>query len=661
MTVGDRLEQIADFFKNDGFIKITLMIFLSFCVLMAARLWNLQVTNGNERRTFVKNSSRKKEPAYPRRGRILDRSGKEIAISVREKSGDSDWQRKYLYKNYAAPLIGFVKRDYSQSGLAGIEKAFDSYLAGEIGYSEKRRDGNGNLIPKLGGEDKNMKNGADVYLTIDIDMQKIVDDVLAETVDSSNAKGGMAIVMDPYTGEIYAMASNPSFDPNGNREKTEKNKAISENYEPGSIFKTITFASAIDAGLISPEETVNCEGGSYEILPNEKPISDNHRLFLIPYSDAFKLSSNIASAKIVKEKLGNKSFYQYCEKFGIGAATNIGIPAEEEKGIFKDLNSWQPRDAMSMGFGNAVSVTLLQMAVAVSAIANGGYIMKPQIYRKITDQHGNIITDGKGHQKVSKPLVVRRPIKEKTAETMRKLMKDVVNENGTGKAAFVEGLNIGGKTGTSKKVEKGKYLEGHYWASFTGIAPIDKPVLVCCVSIDDPERGKYGGPVAGAAVAKILKNIVASPSIPIGKDIRLYIETGGDSVVQTAEIIRRYPNFSGLNLRAARKICSESRIDFDIYGTGNVVIGQNPKADSEIRGFAKVALFTDSLESEITMPNCIGINIKDAVDMLRQRGIMPSFTENGIGRVRRQFPTVGTIWEANSPCSLFIEKGISGL
>ncbi|MDR0304218.1 MAG: PASTA domain-containing protein [Chitinispirillales bacterium] len=657
MTVGDYLEKISNFLKTDGIIKFSLLFFLFLSIFLITKLWDLQIVNGNEKKVFVKVSAQKKELAYPRRGRILDRNGKEIAISVREKSGDAQWQRNYLYKQYAAPLIGYVKRNYSQMGLAGIEKAFDIYLAGEIGYSEKRRDGNGKLIPIPGGTDQKVKNGADVYLTIDMDIQKITDDIIAETVDFSKASGGMAIVMDPYTGEIYAMSSYPSFDPNGSREKTERNKAISENYEPGSIFKTITFASAIDAGLITPDELVDCGNGIYEI-PNERPITDDHKLGVVPYSEAFKLSSNIASAKLVKEKIGSKLFYQYCEKFGIGTTTNIGIPAEEEKGIFNDLINWQPRDAMSMGFGNAVSVTLLQMTIAVSAIANGGYIMKPQIYKKITDRNGNIINDSRGNPKKSKPVIVRRPIKEKTAETMRKLMKDVVNENGTGKAAFVEGMNIGGKTGTSKKVKNGQYLEGHYWASFTGIAPIDKPALVCCVSIDDPEKGKYGGPVAGAAVAKILKNIVASPSVSIGKDIRLYTETANDTVTQVNPT-KKYPNFNGLNIKTARKICNDSKIDYDIYGTGNIIIRQIPAADSEIRNYAKVALYTDSFENEIIMPNCVGINIKDAINMLQQRNIEPSYIENGIGRVKRQHPTVGTVLDVNSTCSLFVEKGIS--
>jgi cell division protein FtsI/penicillin-binding protein 2 len=658
MTIGDYLNKVSNFLKTDAIIKFSLAVFLFFSVFVIVKLWDLQIVNGNEKKNFVKNSTLKKEPAYPRRGRILDRNGKEIVVSVHEKSGNAEWQRNYLYKQYAAPLIGFVKRDYSQTGLAGIEKAFDTYLAGEIGYTERRRDGTGKLVPKLGETDKKVKNGSDVYLTIDIDMQKIVEDILAETVDSSKAKGGMAVVMDPYSGEIYAMASNPSFNPNGSREKIERNKAISENYEPGSIFKTITFAAAIDAELIKPEELVDCGNGTYEIA-NERPISDNHALNTVSYANAFKLSSNIASAKIVKEKLGNKSFHKYCEKFGIGASTNLGIPAEEEKGIFNDINNWQPRDAMSMGFGNAVSVTLLQMAVVTSSIANGGYIMKPQIYKKITDHLGNIITDSKGNLKKSKTEIVRRAIKKETAETMRKLMKDVVNENGTGKAAFVEGLNIGGKTGTSKKVKDGKYLEGHYWASFTGIAPIDKPVLVCCVSIDDPEKGKYGGPVAGAAVAKILKSIVASPSISIGKDIRLY-ENSNDTTVQIDEI-KKYPEFVGLDIKTARKICKDSKIEIEIHGTGNIVIRQQPAANTEIRNYAKIAIFTDSLENEIIMPNCIGVNVRDAVNMLRQRGITPSYVQEGIGKVKKQYPTIGTVWDENSSCSLFVETGIFGL
>ncbi|MCL1947704.1 MAG: penicillin-binding transpeptidase domain-containing protein [Chitinivibrionia bacterium] len=659
MTIGECLEKISKSFKTDGFINLSLIIFFVLSIFLAYKLWDLQIVKGSGKREFVKSSAERKITEYPRRGRILDRNGKEIAISIPEKSANSDWERIYSYTK-SAPLIGYVKKDYSQSGLAGIEKAFDSYLAGETGYSQYRRDGRGNLIPKLGEMEQKVKNGSDIYLTIDIDIQRIVDDVLEETIINSNAKGGMAIVMDPHTGEIYAMASNPTFDPNINRSAIVRNKAISENYEPGSIFKIITFAAAINEGKITPEELIDCQNGIYEIQ-NERPIRDDHELGLVPYSEAFKLSSNIASLKIVKDKLGNKLFYEYCEKFGIGAKTEIGIP-EEEKGIFKPLNEWKPRDALSMGFGNSVSVTLLQMATATSAMANGGYILRPQIYRKITDEKGKIISDVSGDKKESNRTIVRQAITSKTAETMRRMMSDVVNERGTGRAAFIEGLNIGGKTGTSKKVQDGKYLEGHYWASFIGITPIDKPVLVCVLSIDDP-IGKYGGPVAGAAVAKIMKNIVASPKISIGKDIRLYKDTTNhtEDLTLEKEEKKTYPNFNGLDLKTARKICGRENIDFEIMGTGKVIISQNPRAGTIMQNVAKIVLYTDSLETETTMPNCIGVNVKDAIDMLRQRGIKPTFVEQGIGKVRKQYPTVGTFWEENSPCSLFVEKGISGL
>lgn len=658
--------------KNNAFIIFSLVIFWGLILLFISKLWYYQIDSEGEitivqnrgeanekavrlkgteeKRTYLKNSSERKLKEIGRRGRILDRNGKEIATSVPndDKKSQSQWKREYSYKK-SAPLIGYVKKDFSQEGQYGIEKAFDSHLSGKIGFSELRRDGRGKTIPKLGKMQQNVKDGDDLYLTIDLEIQKIVDNVLEETAQNSEAKGGMAIIMNPHNGEIYAMSSYPSFDPIV-RKSIEKNKAIAENYEPGSIFKTITFASAINEGLITPDELVDCQNGTYEI-PKERPIKDDHPLGIVPYSDAYKYSSNIASLKIVKEKLGNKLFYEYCQKFGIGAKTGLGFQ-EEEKGIFNPLETWQPRDALSMGFGNSVSVTLIQMAVMTSAIANGGIIMKPQIYKKITDKNGKTIQQ-------SEKSAVRQVISEETAKTMRNLMSNVVNEHGTGQAAGVEGLNIGGKTGTSKKVEKGKYLEGKYWASFTGITPIDKPVFVVCVSVDEP-KGKYGGPVAGKAVATILEQILASPKIHIGKEINLYKDTVENIEADEISENKLYPNFIGFDLQKARKISKELKIEYEISGGGNTIIDQNPKAGSEIKDYAIITLYTDSIESEISMPNVVGKDINLAINMLNARGINPEYLEVGTGKVRKQHPTVGTIWKENMQCSLFVEKGIFG-
>jgi len=661
MTLGDVFTKFSNSLKTDGFIHFSLFVFLCISLLFITRLWELQIVKGGDKREFVRNSAERTVPEHPRRGRILDRNGNEIAFSVPQESGNSVWTRVYTYTK-SAPLIGFVKRDITQTGLAGIERAFDNDLAGEVGFSQFRRDGRGNLIPRPGRMHQNLRHGSDVHLTIDLNIQRIVDDVLAETVRNSRARGGMAIVMNPHTGEIYAMASNPSFDPNVSRTTVPKNRAIGENYEPGSIFKIITFAAALNEGLIAPDQLIDCNNGVWEI-PNERPIRDPFPMGEVSFSEAFRMSSNIASLRIAREKLGNRVFYNYIERFGMGAQTGIGL-FEEERGILAPFNNWRDRDAMSISFGNAVAVTLLQMAVATSSIANGGYILRPQIYRKITDERGRVITGNNGQRRETKRTVVRQVITEQTAETMRAMMSDVVNERGTGRAAFIEGLNIGGKTGTSRIVRDGKYLENNYWASFIGITPIDQPALVSVVSVYDPQVGRFGGPVAGAAVAQIMKNIVASPSVSIGKDIRLYRDTTEVAAAHSNERqkeIRVFPNLTGLDLRTARRISSESRIDFEIMGTGNVVLSQSPVGGIEIGNYPRLVLFTDSLETQITMPNFVGVNVRDAIEMLRQRGITPTYVEQGIGRVRRQYPTVGTFWQEGSPCSLFVEKGISDL
>ena len=679
MTVGTLIAKFWDYVKNDGFIVFSIAVFLISSIFLTHRLWFLQVSSeseivittnrgtpserrivlrGEEKKNFLRNSTQIIQTVSSRRGSILDRNGQKIAYSIPDANDRSRWQRVYSYSN-SAPLIGYVKRDFFQRGLAGIEGSFDSYLSGEAGFTQYRRDGRGRLLPKLGRSRQRVQDGSDVHLTIDLDIQKIVDDVLSETVNNSRAKGGMAIVMDPFTGEIYAMSSYPTFDPI-RRNTIEKNRAIAVNYEPGSIFKTITFAAAINEGMITPDMLVDCQNGVFHI-PNERPITDPRRMGVVPFSDAFKYSSNIASLKIVTEKLGNRLFHQYMTRFGIGARTGIRLN-EEERGIFNPLETWRPRDAMSMSFGNAVSTTLLQMAVMTSAIANGGFILRPQIHRKITDRNGRIVSDGNGRPQRTERFVVRQAISEETARTMRELMSDVVNQRGTGRLAAVEGLNIGGKTGTSRKVDpRGGYLDGHYWASFTGIAPIDRPALVVVVTIDDPREGLFGGVVAATAVAKMLTNIVASPKINIGKEINLFkdsaVEIAAPSVVERRVI----PNFVKLDLRTARRIANEMRIETEVLGNGQTVISQSPRAGTEIGNFAKITLRTDSLSlrDEIwTMPNLVGTNVADAIDMLQQRGITPVFVEDGVGRIRRQHPTVGTVLEGNVNCSLFVERSV---
>lgn len=405
-------------------------------------------------------------------------------------------RRFYPNSELASHVVGFSGVD--GSGLGGIELAHDAQIKGKTELVRAERDafGKRTLPMDLGFEDS--LTGNSIVLTIDKTIQYSAEKELAEAVRKSGAKGGTAIVMDPKSGEVLAMANYPQFNPNDLSSSSQlalKNRAIVDTYEPGSTFKVFLLAAALEEGIVKPEDKFFCENGSLELAG--KVIHDTHKHGTLTVREIMKVSSNIGACKIAA-KLGKERFYDYINSFGFGAPTGIELKGEGS-GIMHPMNTWSKLELANVSFGQGISVTPLQLTSAFSAIANGGYLMKPYLVKDILDRDGKVI-------KRNQPQIMKKVISGETASKVTDMLRDVVNEGGTGTLAALNGYEVAGKTGTSQKVSGGKgYTGNKHVASFVGFVPAQSPELVVLVAIDEPVGDQYGGTVAAPAFKAIAK------------------------------------------------------------------------------------------------------------------------------------------------------------
>jgi len=627
-------------------IFISVLLALCFSALIG-RLFYIQILNGNKYAIRCREQSKRRTLLTARRGFIRDRKGHVLAKSVSIK-------RVYPFGELAGPVLGYVGTD--GNGLAGVEYTFDRYLKGENGWSIIQKDGRNKRYSRIGMPKKAPQNGCDVYLTIDVEIQKIAEKVLAATLKKCNASGGMCIVMDPVCGDVLAMVNAPAFNPNVWKQypsECRKNRCITINYEPGSTFKAVTAAAALQEGVKKEEDKIDGNQGIFEIY--DQTIRDYKPFGILTFSEALCYSSNVCFAKIANE-LGNKSLYKYTRDFGLGVNSGILLPGEET-GVVHPVNKWSGRTRVTMAMGYELSVTFLQMVVAFSAIANGGILVEPHIYSKVVDTKDTYIKE-----RVLKAK--RRIISEDTALRLRKMMRGVV-EYGTAKRGALPGLAIGGKTGTSKKIdaETGTYSDEKVWASFIGFAPVDNPVLVCGVVIDEPEYGAGGGAVAAPAFKQILRQVVSHPDLEFAEKL---INTGvPDSVERKrntiiAESGNKTPDLCGMERTKAARFLSSEDIPFEIIGMDKWIAYQTPLGGTECVHDTKLILYTGNSSQKkagsavtgkrIRVPNCVGKDLRDAVNALNLKGIIPYV--RGAGVVVQQEPSFGTIVQSSVICTL---------
>src|SRR5215831_8066091 len=414
---------------------------------------------------------------------------------------DQDFVRVYPNGQMLSQVIGFV--DHEHKGTMGIERTMQDFLQGEDGFRYIETDRTGKeLVPYRGQEDL-AKDGSNVKLTVDLGLQNILETELDAACAEFKPKNATAIMMRPQTGEILAMASRPTFDPNkpGNAvPDQEKNRSVVDMVEPGSTFKIVTTSAVLEEKLVTPDTTVFCENGHFQYAG--RVLRDAHPMGVLTVHQVLEKSSNIGVAKLALQ-LGETKLYEYIRRYGFGQKTGIALSGEIS-GLVNPPHRWSKLDITRIPMGQSVAVTPLQMITAMSSIANGGKLMKPMIVSEITDETGRKVA-------TFTPEMVRQVVSPETARKITSALKDVVSKQGTAQKAAVPGFRVAGKTGTAQKVDpRGGYLSGRYVTSFVGFMPADAPRFTLLVLLDDPsaKQGEvFGGTVAGPVFSRMAERM----------------------------------------------------------------------------------------------------------------------------------------------------------
>jgi cell division protein FtsI (penicillin-binding protein 3) len=508
-------------------------------------------------------------------------------------------KRFYPQREVGAQVIGFAGLD--SQGLEGIELGYDEFLKGEPGYILIAKDALGRPISPEAPGVRQSQEGCELVLTLDRNIQYIAEKELKKAVQGASAKGGMAVVMNPKTGEILAMAGQPSFDPN--RFTTYpahllKNRNITDAFEPGSTFKAFLLAAALEEGVTSPKDVFFCENGTYSV--GGRVIHDTHKYGWLSLSEIIKVSSNIGASKVGK-KLGRGKYHHYLKSFGFGSKTGIDLPGEIS-GFLPGPQHWSEVGLANISFGQGVSLTALQLTNALSAIANGGALMRPYVVKAVLDHEGTVL-------KENRPKVIRQVISPETARTVGAILKTVTEEGGSGKAAGVPGYEVAGKTGTAQKaLPNGKGYSDKRIGSFFGFAPAGNPQAVIAVIIDEPEGIRYGGVVAAPAFKAIAEQILPYlGSYPKGTTYLLADSKGKAIPVPVAESrpsdppaqAQRgdlsegpgvMPDFAGKSIRQVLQTAQRLGLELKYVGSGKAVAQIPPPGQvlqGEMRGMVR--------------------------------------------------------------------------
>jgi cell division protein FtsI (penicillin-binding protein 3)/stage V sporulation protein D (sporulation-specific penicillin-binding protein) len=616
-----------------AFIKWLLM---SLIAILAWQTINIQVVNREVYQTQTESMVVSTKNVHADRGRILDRNGNVFADNVSDSA--NNYSRLFLQGKLASQLIGKVGHD--GKGSMGLELTFDEKLRGVSGLRVGVKD-----LYTRSREVAKAEPGMSLVLTIDKNIQEIVERELKDGVEEFDAKSASAVVVEPYTGEILAMASYPTFDPNSKTQgvgRMSKNDIVSMSYEPGSTFKVITAAAAIENKVVDPARVYENEGKCWKWNPKSEKICDTHIYGDMDMSEAMVQSSNIVFAKIADE-VGADKLYHMARSFGFGMPTSEFFAGEENGRLLKPYElKRDDRTLKTMGFGHAVSVTPIQMVMAYSAVANGGNLMEPMIVKEWRDADGNLVEK-------KNPVKVRRVISEKTAASIRKMLNRVVN-SGTAKRVAskkIPDVIFGGKTGTAEKYnqETGKYDREHQVASFIGLAPVEDVRYVCLVLVDDPNADKLYGHTGGATAGPIFRRIMES----------IYYHPDLSPAAHALELVRPSSpckgDYVGMKAEAATAIAKSRNCPVSFEGEGSRVVSvRRDKADS-----LSLVLKLGDVDAS-TMPNLKGLSLKDALEIAGNIRMNVEYT--GMGRVVSQTPKVGETLRKGQVCKLTLkEKG----
>jgi cell division protein FtsI (penicillin-binding protein 3) len=422
-------------------------------------------------------------------------------------------RRYYPRQELAAHILGMMGLD--DRGLEGLERQCDDLLGGQPQFVAAQQDALGRIIFRQ-EEPQRRVPVFDLTLTIDEVIQYIAERELQRAVERSRAKAGTAIVMDPWTGEILALANQPTYDPNTYRKFTaadRRDRAVTDAFEPGSVFKVILAAGALEEGVVRPGDRFFGENGAIEV--SGVTIRDHEKHGWLTVREILVQSSNVGAIKI-GQKLGKSLYYHYISSFGFGSLTGLDLPGETP-GLMRRPKGWSALSLSALSLGQEISVTPVQIATAFSVIANGGNLVRPHVVRALKAQDGSLSRE-------VDPGVIRRVISPETAQTLLEMLRGVV-EDGTGKEAALEEYTAAGKTGTAQKVDPvtGRYSHQKIVASFVGAVPAESPRLVILVLIDEPEALRWGGSIAAPTFREIARDALQYLQVPPSpsRDVRL--------------------------------------------------------------------------------------------------------------------------------------------
>lgn len=544
---------------------------------------------------------------------------------------DEDVRRVYLRGAFLTQTLGLVNVD--GVGQSGLEQQYETLLRGEAGRSMRSVDGKARPIYDSGNLYIEPQDGSTIRLTIDATIQEIVEKAMRECYEVNKAQAVHALVMDVYTGAVLAMCSKPDYDPNDPpREQLDalqslmRIRLISDSYEPGSTFKILTAAAALDSGVTTPEDGFYCSGKIKVDGDTIKCWGSPHKAETM--AQALQNSCNPVFVELAL-RMGAQRFYQYLHAFGLGSKTNIDLQGEES-GILIPVNSVKNVDLARIGFGQSVAVTPIQLLTAACSVLNGGRLMRPYLLKEAVSPDGTVLYR-------TSPKVVSTTISEETSLTMRKLLEDVVAVGGA-KNARIPGYRIGGKTGTAQVYKDGRIVRNVHIGSFLGFAPADDPRIALLVIVDEADTPvDYGGTTAAPFARQILEDVL--PYLGYQPD------EGEDS--EPVQV----PDVTGQPLWEARRTLSSMGLKvLDDGGSGSVT-AQMPSAGATLRNGGQMMLYTydealPETETLVCVPDVSGKSIASAASLLRQRGLEMEI--DGSGFAVSQEPAAGSFLAPDS-------------
>ncbi len=520
---------------------------------------------------------RKLDPVTARRVRELQLEGLGFLTEHR---------RYYPQRELAAHVLGYVGLD--NEGMSGIEHAFEKDIRGRAAKVVVHTDARRRPVAQT---ERPSTDGAAVTLTIDEGVQHIAERELERSMAETQAQAGTVVVVEPFSGAVLAMAGRPAFNPNRYNAYPStrwRNRAVSDAFEPGSIFKIVTAAAGIQENVVAPGELVDCGNGRIEIAGNV--INDHAAFERLSFTQAVARSSDIGMIRVA-QRLGRENFARYVRDFGFGVPSGIDLPGESA-GLVRPTSRWSALSLPSLSFGQEIGVTALQITMATAAVANGGYLMKPLIVKRVEDSEGRLVRE-------TKPMVVRRVLEPETVDTLTTILQQVVI-SGTGQRAAVPGYVVAGKTGTAQKIDAtGRYSKVDHVASFVGFAPAARPALVVLASLDTP-RGEHneGGDVAAPLFARVAEGALRVLAVPPDDGTRVLraVAVVADNVMPAAYRPRApvrpsaeplldepglMPDLRGRPAREAAIAAARRGLVVELRGSGQV-IAQTPEPGAEI-------------------------------------------------------------------------------